>query len=481
MLGCLLLSASCALPLSANATFLNWGSIFDKDNNESSHNWGGSHPQDQKTKKEDHDWITAYNEEYQDAYKGVWKAKYERLKKRFNKHKKKAQQASEQSVQLGPRPFYLVEDMDEGLLKETLKQCSNGPFVKTDFSIGHRGAAMQFPEHTKESYIAAAKMGAGILECDVTFTKDKELVCRHSQCDLHTTTNILATPLAEKCSVAPLFDSEGKLINAGEISCCTSDITVAEFKTLKGKMDAANTSATSIGEYMNATASWRTDLYTGNGTLLTHAESIALFKELGVKFTPELKSPSVAMPYEGDYSQQDYAQQMIDEYKAAGVDPKDVWAQSFNLDDVLYWIANEPEFGEQAVYLDGRYDDPNFDHNDPTTWEPSMQALVDQGVKVIAPPMWMLLRTTEEGVIVPSAYAYAAKLKGLDIITWTLERSGLLKDGGGWYYQSSTEVINNDGDMLEVLDVLAQEVGIIGIFSDWPATVTYYANCMGLK
>ena len=25
------------------------------------------------------------------------------------------------------------------------------------------------------------------------------------------------------------------------------------------------------------------------------------------------------------------------------------------------------------------------------------------------------------------------------------------------------------------------DVGILGIFSDWPATVTYYANCMGLR
>ena len=35
--------------------------------------------------------------------------------------------------------------------------------------------------------------------------------------------------------------------------------------------------------------------------------------------------------------------------------------------------------------------------------------------------------------------------------------------------------------MLMVLDVLARQVGIRGIFSDWPATVTYYANCMRLK
>ena len=34
--------------------------------------------------------------------------------------------------------------------------------------------------------------------------------------------------------------------------------------------------------------------------------------------------------------------------------------------------------------------------------------------------------------------------------------------------------------MYKALDALAKEVGIVGIFSDWPATVTYYANCMGL-
>ncbi|CAA6814145.1 MAG: Glycerophosphoryl diester phosphodiesterase (EC [uncultured Thiotrichaceae bacterium] len=28
--------------------------------------------------------------------------------------------------------------------------------------------------------------------------------------------------------------------------------------------------------------------------------------------------------------------------------------------------------------------------------------------------------------------------------------------------------------------MLAQDVGIKGLFSDWPATVTYYANCKGL-
>lgn len=383
-------------------------------------------------------------------------------------------------VQVGPRPYFLVNDMDEGKLKLELQQCSEGPFKRSDFSIGHRGAALQFPEHTRESYLAAARMGAGAIECDVTFTEDRELVCRHSQCDLHTTTNILATDLANQCTVPPEFDADGNLTNAAEIKCCTSDITLAEFKTLKGKMDAANTSATTIEAYMNATPSYRTDMYSGPGTLMTHAESIELFKQLGVKMTPELKSPSVVMPYEGDYTQEEYAQQMIQEYWDAGVSPNRVYPQSFNLEDVKYWIENEPAFGKQGVYLDGRYDDSSFDYNDPATWSPSMSGLVQDGVKIIAPPMWMLLALDNDGKIAPSTYAKEAKKAGLKIITWTLERSGLLAGGGGWYYTGISDAINNDGDMLTALDVLAQDVGVIGVFSDWPGTVTYYANCKGL-
>jgi len=58
---------------------------------------------------------------------------------------------ADQGVQLGPRPFYLLDGMDEGWLKTKLSQCKAGPFYRTDFSIGHRGAALQFPEHSKES------------------------------------------------------------------------------------------------------------------------------------------------------------------------------------------------------------------------------------------------------------------------------------------------------------------------------------------
>ncbi|SEQ68585.1 glycerophosphoryl diester phosphodiesterase [Loktanella sp. DSM 29012] len=381
----------------------------------------------------------------------------------------------------GPRPAYLISQMQDGPLKDALAACEGQQIARTDFSIGHRGAPLMFPEHTVEANRAAAGMGAGILECDVTFTADHALVCRHAQNDLHTTTNILATDLAEKCT-APFTPADGDTPASAE--CRTSDLTLAEFQTLRPKMDAADSTATTVEAYLGGTADWRTNLYDDNAQLMTHAESIALFADLGAKFTPELKSASVPMP-DGDFTQEDYAQKLVDEYVAAGVDPADVWLQSFNLDDVKYWIANTPDFGAQAVYLDDRYeasddDEGAIDPLDTATFQPTMQELADMGVNYIAPPLWMLITLDDAGQIVPSPYATAAKDAGLNIIAWSYERSGPLATGGGWYFQSVADAISSDGDYYEVLDVLAQDVGIEGMFSDWPATVTYYANCMGL-
>lgn len=392
-------------------------------------------------------------------------------------------QKGDSVVQLGPRPYYLVDQMSDSSLKRKLQRCAatTKKFNPHNFSIGHRGAPLQFPEHTRESYIAAAQMGAGIVECDVTFTQDRELVCRHDQCDLHTTTNILATPLAAKCSTPPEFDAEGNLINGTDINCCASDITLAEFRTLEGKMDAANPGASSIAEYVDATAGWRTDLYSngGRGTLITHAESIELFDALGVGMTPELKSPRVQMPYEGDYTQQDYAQQLVDEYRAAGVSPSKVWPQSFNYNDVVYWVNANPDFGRQAVYLDDRYTTDVASAEAVAALTPNMEQVARDGVNIIAPPMWMLLGVNDKGRIVKSEYAKAAKRAGLDIIAWTAERSGQLNPGGGgWYFQTTNEIVQNDGHILTNMHALYKKVGIIGLFSDWPATTTFYANCM---
>jgi glycerophosphoryl diester phosphodiesterase len=398
---------------------------------------------------------------------------------------------SRSAVQVGPRPYYLIDQMSASPLKHKLEQCRAGPFYKTDFSIGHRGGGtLQFPEHTQESHEAGSRMGAGIQECDVTFTKDGQLVCRHDQCDLHTTTNILTTPLAAMCSrpFSPAeFDASGKRTKAATALCCASDLNVSEYKTLKGKMDAFNPNARTPAEFQGGTANWRTDLYSTGATVLTHKEYIDLLRELGSKYTPELKGANrnAKLQVESVFgSQANYAQAMINDYKAARISPKKVWAQSFNKEDILYWIRNEPAFGRQAVYLD----DANFPADVPTAAD--LKGYAAQGIKIVAPPMWVLLAVDGSGKIVPSQYARDAKVAGLDIITWTLERSGRIKEevlptkgtaAPSFYYQSTLDALHNDGDLMVSLDVLARQVGILGIFSDWSGTVSYYASCMGLK
>jgi len=380
---------------------------------------------------------------------------------------------AETPLTYGPRPFYLIDKLDDGALKDKLTSCMGQTPARTTFSIGHRGGPLMFPEHTVESNLAAARMGAGILECDVAFTKDKELVCRHAQNDLHTTTNILVSDLADTC-VTPFAPASGD--QPAEAECRLSEITLEQFKTLTAKMDSYDQTATTPEAYQGGVPDFRTTDFSDTPHTMTHAESIELFKSLGAKFTPELKTPAVEMPFDG-FTQEDYAQKMIDEYKAAGIPPEDVFAQSFNLSDILYWIEAEPDFGKQAVYLVEWGD--GFDEQDPETWNEDFAALKEQGVNYLAPSINMLI-TNEDGKIAASAYAKAAKEAGLKLISWSLERSGPLATGGGWYYASVNDIVDSDSDYFVVLDVLAQDVGIEGIFSDWPATVTYYANCMGL-
>ncbi|EEH03752.1 glycerophosphoryl diester phosphodiesterase [Histoplasma capsulatum G186AR] len=408
------------------------------------------------------------------------------------------------NIQIGPRPFYLVDQMDEGSLKKKLESCKERRNTPSDFSISHRGAPLQFPEHTKESWLAAAREGAGIIECDVAFTKDLQLVCRHSQCDLHTTTNILTVPeLAAKCT-KPFTPASADGKTKASAKCCTSDITLAEFKSLCGKMDSSDPTAMTPEQYQSGVMDWRTSLYNDDCPQLhSHAEFISLINSLGLKFTSELKTPEVPMPFPSpggkNYTQEMYAQQLVDEFRAARIQPSRVFLQSFLPADIFYWIDKEPAFARQAIYLDERVDTPEG-------YEEAVRGMRDlakRGVRIMGPPIFALLDLEDDGDdkhkppgngngngngnnkkprIVPSTYAKAAKKAGLDLVTWSLERSGPLKNVAAdkeYYYQTVAGAVDGDGDVYDVVDALAKRVGVKGMFSDWPATVTYYANCMG--
>lgn len=64
------------------------------------------------------------------------------------------------NVDVGPRPYYIINNMTNGALRESLTACENSKLEVTQFTIGHRGGGtLQFPEETVESTMAGARMG----------------------------------------------------------------------------------------------------------------------------------------------------------------------------------------------------------------------------------------------------------------------------------------------------------------------------------
>ena len=376
------------------------------------------------------------------------------------------------------RARFLAEALNDSSMATNLANCID-PGASNDFSIAHRGAPALFPEHTREAYLGAISQGAGVIECDVTFTSDGALVCRHSQCDLHTTTNILETPLAAKCRVP--FTGASDDGDPASAQCCTNDLTLTEFRSLCGKHDSADPGAQTAKGYMQGNADLNPQRYPGCGTLMTLNDSIRLIEQHGRKHAPELKAANGAMPF----SQSEYAQRLLDQYRRQGVPAERVYPQSFNPADVQYWLREEPEYGQNAVLLDSR--DASMDPQDPAdpgpaSGTPDFAQLKQMGLRYLAPPLWYLLRTDGD-TIMPSRYATEAKAAGLELIAWSLERSGsmagvIANPRKAYYYQSVYSALRNEGDVLRTLDVLAREVGVSGVFSDWPATTTVYANCL---
>ncbi|KAI0100000.1 hypothetical protein F4776DRAFT_669182 [Hypoxylon sp. NC0597] len=254
-----------------------------------------------------------------------------------------------ENTKLGPRPEYLVTDMDEGWLKDRLSACSDREARPTKFSTG-RGAARvcSFPRR-RESQLRRAREWA-LVSWNATSSL-LVIVSLFAAMTSVTYTNIVATELGAKCTRPFTPASISTLATA---YCCTSDITLAEFKSLCGKMDGFNASATTPEHFLHGTPAWRTDLYATRGTTLA----------------AELKQPRVPMPFGGNYTQELYAQQVVEEYRAAAA--------------------------------------------------------------------------------------------------------------GDYYYSTIANGTHRDGDMYRLVDVLARQVGVECIFSDWSATVTYYANCCGL-
>jgi glycerophosphoryl diester phosphodiesterase len=210
---------------------------------------------------------------------------------------------------------------------------------------------------------------------------------------------------------------------------------------------------------------------------ITLVESLSGYRN----FTPELNTQPapVPMPFHG-YAQEQYAQDMIEAFIQRGIRAERVYPQSFNPPDIYQWLAECHHYGKNAVFLD-KSGDMSANYTAAVARLPSLKA---KGVNIISPPFNYLLTTTPDNkTITPSAYTIAAKTAGLDIITWTFERSVPLASvavNNDYYYTLVAFDIHTDGELYEIVDLLGRQIGFKEIFTDWASTVTYYANCFGL-
>lgn len=146
---------------------------------------------------------------------------------------------------------------------------------KAPLVIGHRGASGYLPEHTLESYKRAIELGADFIEPDVVATRDGELVVRHEP-NITATTDVATRP--EFASRKTTRQVDG----VAETGWFTTDLTLAELKTLRAKQAMPERDPSHNGKYAIPTLREVLDL--------ARSESARTGRTIGVY--PETKHPT---------------------------------------------------------------------------------------------------------------------------------------------------------------------------------------------
>lgn len=350
----------------------------------------------------------------------------------------------------------------------------------TEFAIGHRGAMQLLPEHSMESYAAAIEQGAGFVECDVAPTMDGELVCRHSSCDLATTTNILETDLAEKCSV-PFTPGTGDADDVpAEVKCCTYDITLDEYKTLCAIQEPPfNAAATELSDALGDAPGFRSS-HLECATPVTHAESAAMIAEAGRGLVPELKDCDEECQAAVGMSLFELADKLAMEVaEAADVNGVPSTLQSFDIDVAVHWQTNSSSKsnGTRVVFL---YAPTTVGGTQ--TWD-EVEAAAEAGIPLLGSPIQTMVCAVD-GVMQACEMAINATEMGFTFTPWTLERSscsdGAIAGPCGYYYGGHEGVTASTyTDTLLMQYALLHDVeGVEGVFSDLPVTTVVIANCV---
>ena len=130
---------------------------------------------------------------------------------------------------------------------------------KAPLVIAHRGASGYLPEHTLEGYRRAIALGADFIEPDVVASKDGELVVRHEP-NITATTDVSERPEFASRKTTRLVDG------VSETGWFTTDLSLAELKTLRAKQPMPERDQSHNGKYAIPTLREVLDLARTEGT-----------------------------------------------------------------------------------------------------------------------------------------------------------------------------------------------------------------------
>ncbi|TPX73999.1 hypothetical protein CcCBS67573_g04745 [Chytriomyces confervae] len=410
-------------------------------------------------------------------------------------------------------------------MRDAISLC-NDPLARNFETIGHRGAPLVAPEETLRSYEIAVDSGAGFIECDASVTKEMDLICRHSVCDLHYTTDILMhhPDLAAKCSSPFTPATNTTKANA---TCCTFDFTLQEMKQLCATMESdLNPNATRVQDYVLGKPAFRSiGVRDGECVKMVSMKEFLEFAKTKkrVNVIPELKDTTehstmsflkskgasietLADLFAKNLRDAGFSAPFDKTYKDAGKKGTLGIMQTFDRRVAKIWKQNNKDL--PVLYL------IQSPMNTTTTEKDCVSAsdcgtpdvlrnLMKLGVELFAPALNGLVTAKNHRYV---EHQYSQDIKALAeelglkdkvfLGSWSLERSacvsqygdgsfnaeaGLGAIGGcGWYYNSveGYASFGQHEDALLMMDALFTKAGVVSLFSDFPATVSMYSNCV---
>ena len=254
---------------------------------------------------------------------------------RGNKHKPAL------NVQLGPRPYYLVEDMDEGPLKRRARELLEGPFETT-----------RLLDRPPRRRAAVSRAHQGVVRGGRAHGRRHHRVRR----DLHQGPPARLPPLAVRSAHHHQHPRDagargqvhaavrarrpghrhaglGEVLHQRHHARRVQDACAARWTR-------STRTATTVAQYLGGTPNFRTDLYSTCGTLMTHAESIELIDGLGRQVHARAQGAERADAVRGRLHPGDVRAADDRRVQGGAASRRAACSRSRSTcDDVLYWLA----------------------------------------------------------------------------------------------------------------------------------------------